>query len=140
MISPLRFLHLEDDLRDAELVLETLENDGICCQVTRVETEADFIASLEQGGFCLILADYTLPSFDGLSALKIARQRCPHIPLIFVSGTLDEEVAIEALKVGASGLCFQNTALPDRPVGSTSIAGGGGTSRSKPSRRSPATK
>src|SRR6202011_4196519 len=107
MKSPLRFLHLEDDLRDAELILETLENDGICCQVTRVETEADFIASLEHGGFALILADYTLPSFDGLSALKIARQRCPHIPLIFVSGTLDEEVAIEALKVGATDYVFK---------------------------------
>src|SRR3984893_12275175 len=107
MKSPLCFLHLEDDLRDAELVLETLENDGICCQVTRVETEADFIASLEHGGFALILADYTLPSFDGLSALKIARQRCPHIPLIFVSGTLDEEVAIEALKVGATDYVFK---------------------------------
>jgi PAS domain S-box-containing protein len=107
MKLPLCFLHLEDDLRDAELVLETLENDGICCQVTRVETEPDFIASLEQGGFCLILADYTLPSFDGLAALKIARQRCPHIPLIFVSGTLDEEVAIEALKVGATDYVFK---------------------------------
>src|ERR1700736_4797102 len=102
MKSPLRFLHLEDDLRDAELILETLENDGICCQVTRVETEADFIASLEQGGFALILADYALPSFDGLSALKIAQQKWAHVPFIFVSGTLGEEVAIEALKIGAT--------------------------------------
>src|ERR1700736_5291706 len=107
MKSPLCFLHLEDDLRDAELLVETLENDGICCQGTRVETEADFVASLEHGGFALILADYTLPSFDGLSALKIARERCPHIPLIFVSGTLDEEVAIEALKVGATDYVFK---------------------------------
>ena len=49
------------------------------CHVTRVETEADFIGSLEQGGFDLILADYTLPSFDGLSALKIARQESGHM-------------------------------------------------------------
>src|ERR1700679_2868202 len=102
MHSPLRILHLEDHSKDAELVRETLDSEGINCQITRVETEADFIASLEQGGFDLILADYTLPSFDGLSALKIAQQRWPQVPLIFVSGTLGEEVAIEALKTGAT--------------------------------------
>jgi PAS domain S-box-containing protein len=102
MKSPLRVLQLEDDPRDAELVREKLASDGIACEVTRVETEADFIASLEQGGFDLILADYSLPSFDGLSALKIAQQRWAHVPFIFVSGTLGEEVAIEALTIGAT--------------------------------------
>src|ERR1700694_5801806 len=107
MTPPLHILYLEDDPKDAELVQEALETAGIICQVTRVDTETDFVASLEHGGFALILADYTLPSFDGLSALKITRQRCPHIPLIFVSGTLDEEVAIEALKVGATDYVFK---------------------------------
>src|SRR5208283_1817092 len=107
MKSQLRILYLEDDPRDAELVQETLANDGIRCHVTRVETEADFITSLEKGGFDLILADYTLPSFDGLSALKIARQNRPRVPFIFVSGTLDEEVAIEALKIGATDYVFK---------------------------------
>ena len=107
MKSQLRILYLEDDPRDAELVQETLANNGIGCHVTRVETEADFIASLEHGGFDLILADYTLPSFDGLSALKIAQQEWPHVPLIFVSGTLGEEVAIEALKIGATDYVFK---------------------------------
>jgi PAS domain S-box-containing protein len=107
MRPPLRILSLEDDPKDAELVQETLESDGIPCQITRVETEADFIASLEEGGFDLILADYTLPSFDGLSALKIARQGWPQVPFIFVSGTLGEEVAIEALKIGATDYVFK---------------------------------
>jgi PAS domain S-box-containing protein len=107
MKSQLRILHLEDDPRDVELVQETLAIDGIRSLVTRVETEADFVASLRQGGFDLILADYTLPSFDGLSALKIAQQDWPHVPLIFVSGTLSEEVAIEALKVGATDYVFK---------------------------------
>jgi DNA-binding NtrC family response regulator len=107
MKSPLHILYLEDDPRDAELVQQTLAIGGIRCQVMRVETEAGFIASLQQGGFDLILADYTLPSFDGLSALKIAQQGWPHVPLIFVSGTLDEEVAIEALKVGATDYVFK---------------------------------
>jgi PAS domain S-box-containing protein len=107
MKSKLRILHLEDDPRDTELVQETLALDGISSHVTRVETEADFVASLRQGGFDLILADYTLPSFDGLSALKIARENLPHLPLIFVSGTLGEEVAIEALKIGATDYVFK---------------------------------
>jgi PAS domain S-box-containing protein len=107
MKSTLHILHLEDDPRDAELVQERLAGDGTTCHVTRVETESDFIASLERGSFDLILADYTLPSFDGLSALKIARRNCPHVPFIFVSGTLDEEIAIEALKIGATDYVFK---------------------------------
>jgi signal transduction histidine kinase len=108
MKSPLRILYLEDDPGDAELVQETLAGDGIECQITRVETKADFITALEQGGFDLILADYTLPSFDGLSALKIAQQDWPHVPFVFVSGTSGEEVAIEALKIGATDYVFKN--------------------------------
>src|SRR5262245_16708379 len=100
--SPLRILHLEDDRSDAELVQAVLETEGLISHVTRVETLADFVASLEQGGFDIILADYTLPSFDGLSALKIARAKCPDVPFIFVSGTLCEDVAIETLKIGAT--------------------------------------
>jgi PAS domain S-box-containing protein len=107
MRLPLRILSLEDDPNDAELVQETLSNDGLTCHITRVETEADFLATLEQESFDLILADYTLPSFDGLSALKIARRNWPHVPFIFVSGTLDEEVAIEALKIGATDYVFK---------------------------------
>jgi PAS domain S-box-containing protein len=107
MKSQLRILHLEDDPRDAELVQDTLESEGVCCSVHRVDTKADFVASLEKGDFDLILADYTLPSFDGLSALDIARQNWPHLPFIFVSGTLDEEIAIEALKIGATDYVFK---------------------------------
>jgi len=99
---PLRVLYLEDDPRDAELVRETLAADGIESEIIRVETEADFIAALKQGGFDLVLADYTLPSFDGLSALEIVQKDWPEVPLIFVSGTLGEELAIEALKRGAT--------------------------------------
>jgi PAS domain S-box-containing protein len=107
MNSQLRILHLEDDSRDAELVRETLEAEGIPCQVACVESEAPFIAWLEKGGFDLIFADYTLPSFDGLSAVKIAHQIRPLVPFIFVSGTMDEEVAIEALKIGATDYVFK---------------------------------
>src|SRR6266481_4074847 len=107
MKFPLRILYLEDNLRDAELVEAILSGEGLACDVLRVEIEADFVASLEQGVFDLIFADYTLPSFDGISALKIARQKRPDLPFIFISGTLGEEVAIEALKIGATDYVFK---------------------------------
>src|ERR671931_556424 len=102
MQSSLRILHLEDDARDAELLQAMLEAEGIVSHVRRVASQDDFLASLEQNGFDLIFADYSLPSFDGLSALKIALEKCPDVPFIFVSGTLGEEAAIEALKRGAT--------------------------------------
>ncbi|MBV8968862.1 MAG: response regulator, partial [Verrucomicrobia bacterium] len=107
MKSPLRILYLEDDHSDAELVQETLAGEGILSQVTLVETEAEFKGALATQPFDLILADYTLPSFDGLSALKIAQQGRPDIPLIFVSGTMGEEIAIETLKTGATDYVFK---------------------------------
>ncbi|HEV7966847.1 MAG TPA: PAS domain-containing protein [Candidatus Acidoferrales bacterium] len=102
MQHPLRILSIEDDPKDAELIHDLLETAGIVCEVTRVDTEAALLASVEQGGIDLILADYSLPSFDGISALNFAMKACPDVPFIFVSGTLGEEVAIEALKIGAT--------------------------------------
>jgi PAS domain S-box-containing protein len=99
---PLRILCLEDDPNDAELIQELLQADGLACELSRVDTQTAFHASLQQGGIDLILADYTLPSFDGLSALKLAMALRPELPFLFVTGTLGEEVAIEALKVGAT--------------------------------------
>ena len=69
MKTPLRILLLEDDAHDAELVQELLEADYFVCEVTRTQTRAEFLAALEYAEIELILADYTLPSFDGLSAL-----------------------------------------------------------------------
>src|ERR1700722_13348186 len=100
--QPLQILLIEDDLKHAELIQDLLETKGLACEVTRVDTQAALVASLEQGGVDLILADYSLPSFDGISALKLVAEGCPEVPFIFVSGTLGEEVAIEALKIGAT--------------------------------------
>jgi DNA-binding NtrC family response regulator len=102
MGSSLRILSLEDDPNDAELIQELLESEGIDCEIARAETGPRFLALLEEGDIDLILADYTLPGFDGISALKLALERRPDVPFIFVSGTLGEEVAIEALKIGAT--------------------------------------
>ena len=102
MTSPLRILLLEDNAHDAELIQELLEANDFVCEVTRVQTRAEFLAALEAPGIDLILADYKLPSFDGLSALKLAQSARPDLPFIFVSGTLGEEIAIEAVKNGAT--------------------------------------
>jgi signal transduction histidine kinase/DNA-binding response OmpR family regulator len=100
MTSPLRILLLEDSARDAELIQELLEAESFVCEVNRVQTRAEYMAALENGALDLILADYSLPSFDGLSALKLAQSARPDLPFIFVSG-FGEEVAIEALTSGA---------------------------------------
>ena len=68
----------------------------------RVQTRTEYLSGLENSAIDLILADYKPPSFDGLSALKLAQKVRPGLPFIFVSGTLGEEVAIEALKIGAT--------------------------------------
>jgi PAS domain S-box-containing protein len=108
VITPLQILFLEDDPRDAALVEATLEAEGVACHITRVESEPEFFTSVEQGGFDLVFADYTLPLFDGISALKIIKELRPEVPFIFVSGTLGEEVAIEALKMGATDYVFKS--------------------------------
>jgi DNA-binding NtrC family response regulator len=102
MKAPLRILHLEDDENDAELVVASLEAGAISCVTQRVHTRDAFEAALDGSEIDLILSDYSMPTFDGLSALKIARAKCPKLPLIFVSGTLGEERAIESLQSGAT--------------------------------------
>src|SRR3984885_15619194 len=102
MTCPLRILLLEDNTHDAELIQELLEANYSLCEITRVQTRAEFVAGLENTGINLILADYRLPSFDGLSALKLALAARADLPFLFVSGSLREEVTIEADQIGAT--------------------------------------
>lgn len=102
MKAQLCILHLEDDPQDASLVESMLQTDGFTCGTTRVQTRAEFVQRLERGGVDLILSDFSLPKFDGLSALEIAHAQWPEIPFILVSGTVGEEFAIESLKSGAT--------------------------------------
>jgi signal transduction histidine kinase len=102
MKSPLHILYLEDEQNDVELVKAKLEEEGFICDMNTVETRADFIAALEKDSFDIILADYKLPSFDGLSALTICIEKCSLVPFVFVSGSMGEELAIESLKSGAT--------------------------------------
>jgi hypothetical protein len=96
-----RILYLEDNKEDVDLIKELLSAAGMDCEFEVVDTRENFEASLESREFDIILADYTLPSFDGLAALEIAKQKAPEIPFVFVTGTMGEDIAIESLKKGA---------------------------------------
>ena len=101
MNSPLRIVYLEDDPADVLLVRDALDDEGICLELDAVDNRASFLAALEKSPD-LILADYALPTFDGMEALALCRKMCPDRPFIFVSGALGEERAIETLKNGAT--------------------------------------
>ncbi len=108
MSTLLRVLILEDNIYDAELEIATLEGAGYQCQWQRVEIGAEFMACLDKPEYDLILADYNLPAFNGLTALKLCFERNLEIPFILVSGKLGEEVAIESLKAGATDYVLKN--------------------------------
>jgi two-component sensor histidine kinase/CheY-like chemotaxis protein len=97
-----RVLLLEDSTIDADLITEYLRQSNAPLQVDRVVNGAEYMAAIERGGYGLILSDYSLPSFDGLKAFEIAREKAPETPFIFVSGVLGEEIAIDCLKKGAT--------------------------------------
>jgi diguanylate cyclase (GGDEF)-like protein len=97
----LRVLLIEDSASDAELAIWRLKQAGYACSYQCVVNEAQMRAALRAGLPDLILSDFSLPGFDGMSALAIARAEAPDIPFIFLSGTIGEERAIEALKCGA---------------------------------------
>ncbi|HTO03893.1 MAG TPA: PAS domain S-box protein [Opitutus sp.] len=108
--SRLRILHLEDSEPDAELVAAKLASDYPECLIQQASSRQQYENALSAGDFDLILSDYTLQGYDGLSALKLARTTCPDKPFIFLSGTIGEERAIEALKCGAT-----DYVIKDRP-------------------------
>ena len=102
MKTPLRLLQLEDNPVDAELITATLIEGNIPCQSQLVDTRQAFVAALKEGRMDLILADYSIPGFDGMTALILARQHCPDVPFLFVSATIGEELAIDAMHQGAT--------------------------------------
>jgi diguanylate cyclase (GGDEF)-like protein len=99
--KPLRILMVEDSTADAELAIWRLKQGGYVCAPRRVVTAADMRAALTAELPDIILSDFSLPQFDGIAALAIARELAPDVPFIFLSGTIGEERAIEALKSGA---------------------------------------
>jgi PAS domain S-box-containing protein len=101
--AALRFVLLEDNHNDAELIQLELTRNSMDVEWTHVWSRESFVEALRNDPPPqLVLADYTLPGFDGQAALKLVLQHCADVPFIFVSGSLGEERAIEALKSGAT--------------------------------------
>lgn len=100
-LQPLRVLMLEDRANDAELNLHELEKAGFAPQWERVENEKDFVARLSPS-LDVILADFQLPQFDGLSAIALVRKMVPQVPIVIISGSLGDEKAASCIKAGAA--------------------------------------
>src|SRR6266568_7907170 len=100
--TPLRILFLEDNPDDRELVARALAMDGLACELVHAETRQEFETALMQDRIDLILADFSLPGYNGMAALATARERRGDVPFILVSGTIGEEQAVESLKSGAT--------------------------------------
>src|SRR5437016_4353341 len=101
MAQPTRILYLEDNPTDAELLRAQLTRERMACEIVCVQTGTDFASAIDQGGYDLIISDFTLPSYNGMAALALAHTKRPDVPFIFFSGTVGEEAAIDALKKGA---------------------------------------
>ncbi|MEA2712204.1 MAG: two-component system, cell cycle sensor histidine kinase and response regulator CckA, partial [Gemmatimonadales bacterium] len=100
--KPLRILILEDVPMDAELMEYELERASIPFMSRRVDSREAFLDELDQFRPDLILSDYTLPRFDGMTALSLARERAPSIPFLIVTGSVNEETAVGCMKAGAT--------------------------------------
>jgi PAS domain S-box-containing protein len=101
MAQPLHILFVEDNPQDTELALRELRRAGFLPEWSRVETEAAFLAQLNPAPD-VILSDFKMPQFDGLQALRLLLERKLEIPFIIVSGTIGEDTAVEAMKLGAT--------------------------------------
>ena len=97
----MNILHVVDSREDAVLVGEIIKAEWPDCTLTCVASRFAFLGELHRRKFDLILSDVRLKAFNGLEALKLAKERAPEIPFIFLSGTMGEDSAIEALRSGA---------------------------------------
>lgn len=111
-----KILILEDVLLDAELMERELKKEGLNFESLIVDSREDYIKGLEEFKPDLILADHSLPQFDGLSALKIKKEIFPNTPFLFVSGKIGEEFAVEMLKEGATDYVLKNNLLKLGPA------------------------
>ena len=108
MSVPLRVLMVEDSEDDAALLGRELRRGGYEVALQRVDSSAAMSASLERERWDLVICDYSMPHFSGIDALKLLRARSSEIPFIFVSGTIGEDTAVAALKLGAQDYVMKN--------------------------------
>lgn len=102
MKAKIHALLLEDVQKDVELLSEMLEDEGFEIELKAVDNESDYVFCLKNNKYNIIFADFTLPRFDGQRALEYAKEICPSIPFICISGTIGEDRAVELLKQGAT--------------------------------------
>jgi len=107
-MTGIRILYLEDNALDVEIVRNVFEGEKIDFELRNAKTRDSFIEEIKSFNPDIILADYSLPSFDGLEALEMVRQNQQDIPFIFISGVMGEELAIEVLKSGATDYILKN--------------------------------
>lgn len=98
----IRILFIEDVPAEADRVDRELHKDGMTFQSQRVDTREAFLSELERQPPDVILSDHGLPDFDGLAALAVAREKCPDVPFIFVTGALTPDMEIEKLLPGVT--------------------------------------
>jgi len=108
MNKKIGILHLEDSLKDFELIQSAIQSGEIEHEYFLVDNEKDFIDVLETKNIDIILSDYSLPDYNGTEVLKTAREKYAHIPFIFVSGIIGEDAAISAVLNGATDIVFKN--------------------------------
>lgn len=101
MASSLRVLIAEDSEEDTLLLLRELERSGFAVTSERVDSPDLMAQALDKGPWDLVIGDFNMPSFSGHAALRMLREKDPDVPFIFVSGTIGEDVAVEAMRAGA---------------------------------------
>ncbi len=97
----LRLLMIEDNPDDEALIIRSIRKGGFDVEHLRVENRAQLIEALRQQDWDIVLSDYQMPEFNGLNALRTVKERSPDLPFIIVSGTIGEELAVEAMRSGA---------------------------------------
>lgn len=108
MNNNLKILILEDNPTDADLVIRELKKSGLCFTTEITQTREEFEISLENFSPDIILSDYSLPSFDGVTAFHIKQRKHSHIPFIIVSGVIGEENAVELIKNGVTDYALKD--------------------------------
>jgi CheY-like chemotaxis protein len=108
MRPTIKILHLEDNKSDSQLVKSILERANVVFDYFFADNEHDYLFYLENQKIDIILSDYHLPDYSGSEALQVAKSKYPHIPFVFVSGTMGEEVAVESLLHGATAYVLKN--------------------------------
>ncbi len=107
-LKPLQLLFVDDDASDLELCLKGLQKYGLDFQAATALTREDFDRALRDQAFDVVVADYRMKGWTGIDALAIVNEVCPSVPVILLSGTLGEELAVDCIKLGVTDYVLKN--------------------------------